>query len=900
MSQLDVRPKQSVWTRPIKLRTGELFTTLGKTIVHVATGNWSALSEDAVDTIAAFGVAEDAAEQAGVLLSRAMTRAIMELIDPYKMDFPAELDTAAGLIAKQIDSELSALEIRIDERFLERPRELELVGVMQAKVEAWLGHVNLRGRSATTIAARLGSHFVHALHRECVMHDYSLLFRELDGEFSPAWQRERSWLAYQDWFRRELEAPVFGEAFGLAQIFIWPRTYSIEGEKQSRGRRGQPESADHTDIERRNVGDLRSYLDTWMRGGFMTVTQQREDAIRIISGDPGAGKSSFARMYAMHRMDQGDRVLFVPLHRMDVGGDLGSCLASLCDEIDSYPKHVDLNDERILLILDGLDELAKRGKVGALLAAEFVDEVWRTVTNRNRDGVQLRVIISGRPIAIQNVESKFRRPGQILYVLPYCVQLEGSSSIEWVDSRGRLAVDQRQDWWRRYGELTGRDYVRLPATLAGDSLVETTSQPLLGYLLALVYENAAASGQDFERDVSRNEIYSQLIDQVYERDWDKRPGGYIPLGGLNKRGFRDLLEDMALAAWHDRERVTTIAAVERLHPGVALREYSETTGSIGHLFTAFYMRRRGQRHDGEDTLEFTHKSFAEYLTANRLVAQLDVAAQDLADHDATGRARRSAGKDEMGVLVEWLKIFGPRELSLDLLSYLVKEVALRGGDGRAQRWQLALIRLIEQVLREGSPCERLSGAVTYIEACRWARNAEEALLVMLHCCSEVTEEISNIAWPEPTSFGAWIRRLRTQQGAVEPTCTGAVLTRLNIEGQVFDGVDLSHARLCGSRLVKARARFAVMVHADFAGTDLECANLEGANLRFAQFWDSNLRSAQLMGADLRTASLRNTDLSDARLDKASLDRSTTLSEVEVTAEQIRSATGEPLWLFVKD
>lgn len=748
-TQLEAKPKQSIWHKPIELKLGKLFTTLGKGVVDAASLNWPELSKDAVDAVSAFGLSRDAAEQAGVLLSRAMTRALMDLIDPYKMDFPAQLDTEASKIAAQIDAELGALSVVIDEDFLQRPQELELVVVMRAKVEAWLGHVDLRGRSPAAIAARLDSHFVHALHRECVEHDYTLVFRELDSEFSEAWRRERSWLSYRDWFRRELEAPMFGEGFGLAQIFIWPRAYFVEHDDPQRGRRALREPLERDQPERRNVGRLRSILDTWMAGTLMSPLQQREDAIRIVSGDPGAGKSSFARMYAWHRMDQGDRVLVVPLHRLDVAGDLAGCLASLCEEIEPYPR-VDLNDgESLLLILDGLDELAKRGQVGARLAADFVDEVWRTVNNRNRNSARLRVIISGRPIAISSIAAKFRKRGVILHLLPYRVAKTDDAKVEWIDPKGRLAGDQRQRWWRRYGELTGREYEGLPEALAGEGLVETTSQPLLSYLLALVYEDSVAKQRDFQADVSRNEIYSRLIDQVYERDWDKRPGGHATLGGLSREDFRELLEDMALAAWHDRERTTTIAAVERIHQGSALREYAAATGGVGHLFTAFYMRRHGRGDTGEDTFEFTHKSFAEYLTACRIVAQLEVAAEELRARDSAGRGRRSAGKgkDEDGVLLEWLEVCGPTQLSRDLLPYLCKQVELEGAE-RAGQWQLALARLIEHVLRVGMPCEQLGRSLRFREACGWARNAEEVLLVMLDACAQVSGEVSRVAWPE--------------------------------------------------------------------------------------------------------------------------------------------------------
>jgi hypothetical protein len=645
-----VKPPTSIWNRPIKLNLGGLFTALGKAAVDVATGNRTEATKDVVDVVAAFGLTRGLEEQAGLLISRALIRAVDVLIEPYRADFPAVLFPGPINFSEEMNPALTRLRLTLDERFLEHPRDLAIVGEFQALVEQWLGHVDLQGRSAKTIAARLPEHFVYALHRECIEHgvDYSELFAAMRSEFSDAWRRERSWLEYEHWFRSELAEPVFAEDFGLEQIFIWPRAYYIEvGQQRTDGSPRAPWSArtwsGEKGEERRHVVELRETLDSWLS------ERSREHAIRVISGEPGAGKSSFARMFAAHRMALGDRVLLVPLHTLSVTADLIEAITKLCHDTPPYPDapFSKAGKAPLLLILDGLDELAKQGHTGTRLALDFARHVQQAVDTRNRASLRLRVLC-GRPIAVQDVESDFRTTGQILHLLPYFVSTEAQS--EWTDPDDRLAVDQRDAWWRKYGELTGRGHGGLPDELAGESLVETTCQPLLGYLLALVHRDAIAKGKAFDHDVSRNEIYGSLIASVHQRDYNKPGSGHAALRGITLDEFQALLEEMALAAWHQDTRIVSVAAVERLceKSGLAgrLREYaSASQAGVGQLFTAFYFRRQGARAGDDESFEFTHKSFAEYLVARRFVREVAVAAEELAERD-TSKGWRMRGKDD--------------------------------------------------------------------------------------------------------------------------------------------------------------------------------------------------------------------------------------------------------------
>ncbi|MFV8751343.1 pentapeptide repeat-containing protein [Nannocystaceae bacterium ST9] len=872
MTELPVVAPKSVWTRPMKLNLGEFFTAFAKLGVDVVTTQWAEASKSLVDLAGSFGLARTPSELAGLLIQRAAMRAITELIEPYRADFPAVIYPGPPDFLNAIAEE----EFAIDERFLEHPRTLPIVGRLESLVEQWLGYVKLEGHVAKTIAARLPARFVYMLHRECIEHraEYAPLFAELRSEFSDAWQRERSWEEYRHWFESELVGSVFGEDFSLPQIFQWPRAYYVE--KPHAARADRVERAK----EQRRVVQLRETIDEWLQAG------SREDAIRVISGDPGAGKSSFARMYAAHRMTMSDRVLLVPLHMLDVTDDLRAAIESLCADVASCPDDPFGIEEPLLLILDGLDELANQGKVGSRLARDFARQVQRLVERRNQGSLRLQVILSGRPIAVQDVaESDFRTVGQVLHLVAFAEKTTPNSSWEWVDPEYLLAVDQRDAWWKRFGELTGTPHAGLPEALAGESLFETTRQPLLGYLLALVHRDAAAKGQMIERDVTRNEIYGKLIHAVYERDYAKPSRGHSALRGITSEEFDALLEEMALAAWQEDTRVVEVAAVERLcrASGLAdvLDRYVETSqAGVAQLFTAFYFRRSGMRARGEETFEFTHKSFAEYLVARRFVAELANAADALAERDVS-KGRRARGKDEPAVLLDWLIVFGRGAITLDLLPYLEIEVQLRAANEDVGRWQSALCRLINWTLREGMPCERVTPGLRFVEMLEWANEAERSLMAMLHCCSRVTGSLTAIDWPNRSACKDWLGRLAAKRRMA------VLLGRVSMVKQDLHGVALQYANLRNADL-----RQADLQNADMWSADLENADLRKAYLQNADLWCANLENADLRDADLENAFMEGANLENAKLERANLENAD-LRGVTFDPEQFAKIQGVP-------
>jgi NACHT domain len=349
----------------------------------------------------------------------------------------------------------------------------------------------------------------------------------------------------------------------------------------------------------RIVVDLEKELEMWLS------KSKKDDAIRLISGGPGSGKSSFAKMFAAKLAEKGTiPVLFIPLHHFEPSEDLIDAVGKFV-QVDGILPHNPLDTEyresRLLIIFDGLDELAMQGKIAEKTAQGFVREVQRKVERLNQRETCVQVLISGRELVVQTSETEFRKEGQILHVLPYFVpeyELQG-----YVDKKKLLKQDQRQLWWQNYGAVSGNGYIGLPPELDQGNLTDITAQPLLNYLVALSLRRGKL---EFSKGTNLNAVYADLLKAIYERGWAEHQHSSIQ--GINGEDFVRILEEIALAAWHGSGRTTTVRDIERHCDNSNLKNLlkrfqdgfrDDSKASITRLLTAFYFRQSGHDQSGQ-------------------------------------------------------------------------------------------------------------------------------------------------------------------------------------------------------------------------------------------------------------------------------------------------------------
>jgi hypothetical protein len=243
-----------------------------------------------------------------------------------------------------------------------------------------------------------------------------------------------------------------------------------------------------------------------------------KNAIRIISGDPGSGKSSFTKMLAAELAGREMSVLRIPLHLLDLQKTWSDAVTAYIKKfvkLELDPLNPPGDKSTCLIIFDGLDELVQAGKEAEVLVTTFLDHVKRELITTNERQARIRVIISGRTYAIQSHETSFREKHQVLNLFPYHLQMKDDFKKTFGETALILDDDQRDEWWEKYGKLTGGTYRECPPDLKKGVIAELTGQPLLNHLLAKVYQEA---GINFAEETNPNSIYREIINLVYRRE----------------------------------------------------------------------------------------------------------------------------------------------------------------------------------------------------------------------------------------------------------------------------------------------------------------------------------------------------------------------------------------------
>ena len=785
-------------------------------------------------------------------LNKAMTNVVMDLADRLGEE---KLEVLKDFTRENIFSLYSSDEIvdgdgivvfSVIENFFKRPEEIIEDNAIASICKRQLMELGFSEKEVAQIFARLKAQFIFAL-RDVWLINYQkfngILFPETP--FDNKVKLQSSWDRYQAYLQTLPEERVFVETFGLEDIYI--PLYAV-CEEEKKGSVCESENS---------FFPLHEHVKTWIA----KEENDGEKQILFIKGDPGCGKSSFAKMLAKELIEEGKQVVYVPLQNLQIEQQLFKGIAMYLEEERHFEegllRRVDSFDGCVL-ILDGLDEYSEAGKHGISLAGKFFDHVSDALGRRGL----VKVILTGRTFAVSEIEHRLESKNSCLRMLPYQASKDDG--------------DQRREWWEKYYDLIDENSAGLPDFMFQHKepkhlLIEITRQPLLNYLLALGFE----TGLVFSAETNVNKIYSHLISSFFARDAEKnfpRVGKFFTRGkflekiGLKEREFFFLLQMIALSAWHEGEvRKTSWKNVNSFCKGNlgseeacnALSKFEAGNGSSKLLWTFYFVPIEGR---GEESVfEFTHKSFGEYLAVRGIL------------YHANRFFEGYNGKhlnlpDCMG---KWVQLCGPAPLTYDLLGFLRREIVLchNNDPGKVEKWQDFLVEMCSFLQQEGEIFPE-GIRLSFKQKEEYARNAGETLLVMLSACAFVNKKISHINWPDRFSLANWLYKLR-RQGGEEIFCY--CLNFLDAEKQ-----DLSSQRLDNFVFFNSYLNDTNLYNTDFSFANLSKAklsnaNLSGADFSYANFTDVNLSGADLNGANLGCANLTNANLSGADLNDANLN-----------------------------
>jgi uncharacterized protein YjbI with pentapeptide repeats len=867
--------------RDLKADVGKLFSALGKTGVSVGFQNWGQVGKDVIEALTALGLKQDQEVLAWLWIRQAMQKCSSSLCDHNRNILPENLNFKD--FEDRLNQALAEDALFIDNEFCQHFDQHSLTKILQNCFTDWLVANQVKAESITEISKSFNAYFIFNLHQEAKTNTatYQPIEWRIKQLNEKAGETEKAWLKYGLLLQEQVDEALFGvEDFSLRQIYIPLRAYLV------REKKNQPKNQEKE--YERVVMDLPLAIRDWLQ------QEDKRDGLRIICGGPGCGKSSFTKMLAAELAERGDRVLWIPLHLLDPTKDLVKGLDELiANDFDNrYPPNPlkkEQFQQHLLVILDGLDELAMQATE---VAQQFLQQVKKDLQLFNQSSLRVQVLVSGRELVVQHL-GEAKDSQQILHLLPYWLSEEDLKKDNYVDDQALLEIDQRQDWWRRYGELKQKNYLGLPEKLAKiATLQEITAQPLLNYLVVLSYE---AGELDFSQEININQIYDDLLNQIYKRDWElKRP--HPTIADIDKEDFVKVMGNIAIACWHNKSRTTTLSNVQDFYidndsDNRAILEQFKMPEKqrLTNLMTAFYFRKKGFKEKG--TFEFTHKTFQEYLTVRRIVTEIIKIEKKLTEY----RNNTEQGWNEKECLLRWAVLCGEEAMDFYLFDWLLGEIQLLPVEQVAQ-WQQLFCDLISYMLRQGMPMEELKG-LTFLQMNQQSRNAEEALLVVLNICARVTRKVSTIDWhKKPERFGEWLSKLQGQRTNEDNTLTfdclsyldlanctlilkdlysanlqRAILYELNLQEANLEKADLQEAKLQGAKLAKANLRWANLQGAYLFGAHLVEANLRGADLKRAYLQRADLRWTDLRWAKLQGAYLEEAILTGAELRKGDLE-----------------------------
>jgi tetratricopeptide (TPR) repeat protein len=746
-------------------------------------------------------------------------------------------------------------EINIDSGFFNRPKEHQFVKDIKEVLYEWLILAGVEENKTNAVIDRFPSFFVYALDEEWRRNEgiYKRLFAETP--FCDSVVAEDDWERYRAFLDKQTQESIFDEAFSLSQIYIQLCGYfDINKDNEKQGNKQEDIFTSRKTIERnkdnekqgnkqddtftsrktieRHIVDLTTYMHMWIN------KDDKDDAIRIISGGPGSGKSCFAKMFAAS-ISITNNVLFIPLYQLDLSRDVEEVIGKFLISNDFFNVNPIGTTEPLLLIFDGLDEIAQQGKVSLNVARDFVTQILQLLRNYNHIKLKIRIIITGRDLPVQEIETYFKREEQIIYVLPY-YNFHDESDLalyEYIDPNNLLIEDKRELWWSKYSQLTGKPYSGFPLELKKQIFDDVTSQPLLNYLLALSYDRKRIDFADETnaKEANLNELYSDLVDAVYERDWQHPHKGYRAIEGIEKEEYERILEEIAVSVWQGDGRTATIRAIEERCEKNNLKRVldkfqDKAKEGVTTLLTAFYFRDTGIRAE-ERTFEFTHKSFGEYLAARRIVKQLETTKKAIAQ-----QKEYQCGWTYETALEKWIEICSNVPIDEYIFNFLRNEIKLYDMT-IVKGWQNMLCDIIGDMLKPGMPLDKIT-QISFIEKARRSRNSEEALLATISACARYTGEISRIEWARGTSAVEWLSKLIYYQRW--PNFTTKCLNHLDLSGCVLRGMDFGDADFTHSCLCECDLSYSVLVNADLSNTKInktlfQYANLDEADLSEAIF-----------------------------------------------------------------
>jgi uncharacterized protein YjbI with pentapeptide repeats len=632
-------------------------------------------------------------------------------------------------------------------------------------------------------------------------------------------------------------------------------------------------------------------LETWAKQ--LLEDEQKQDMVMFVEAGPGRGKSVFCRMFADWVRQHLHPVWTPVLIRLQKISTLQKSFRETLKEAVNAGFTSDdgwLTDRntRYVFFLDGFDELVmQRRSSGGL--EEFLKQVgqFQEACQQNSE-MGHRVLITGRPLALHGIERQM--PDNLERV-----------EIQMMDD------ELQQQWLKKWEAQIGLEKTSAFQQFLQDECCpeqvksDLAREPLLLYLLAAMHRDGILKVEDFQGTNSTQAkilIYNQAVNWVLTEQrskWLNRA-----LTELETEDLRHILTEAGLCVVQSGGECADVAMIkERLKADSSvkalLEEAQQRIGDnpLRNALAVFYLQQGSK--DG--SVEFVHKSFGEFLCAERLKESLE---------EWTEPGKKGKGFNTKDSDMDWeiYDLLGYGALTAEIVEYLMGLLTTPAGAGEESSFRpVELFKRLEafylrwcegefiDLLPESLPQKKMRLLREQLKTQELGQRQIDIyaglnvmiLLLELHRYGQERDEFKDqmVFYPcgKPNGEGKLDDDGRLLRIIGYSCCVGdfgflqtvgRFLSGTYVSGANLVGANLWHAELSGANLSDANLIGANLIGAELSRADLSRADLFGANLITANLSRANLSRAKLITANLITANLITANLSGANLSDANL------------------------------
>ncbi|RQH50256.1 low-complexity protein [Okeania hirsuta] len=602
-------------------------------------------------------------------------------------------------------------------------------------------------------------------------------------------------------------------------------------------------------------------IEEWAK--TILLDEKKRKQVLFIQAGPGRGKSVFCRMFA-DWVRQELHPIYTPIliRLRDVRNFAANIDETLADAVGWDFVKTDsgwLTDHntRFLFLLDGFDELLlERGASNELkVFLDQVEQFQKQAAENNERGH--RVLITGRPLALYGIERLMPPNLERVSILP----MDDEIQQRWFDKWQTIVAEEETKKFREF----------LQSEECPEQVQELAREPLLLYLLAAMHRDKQLKVEMFANaDVggAKVSVYEQALKWVLEKQRVEDGRNLNPeITKLEPEDLEILLAEAGLCVVQSGGEYAAIKMIEDrlvkqgykdLQDLIENARQNKREDGLKNALAAFYLKSAAA---AENSVEFFHKSFGEFLCAKRMAESLKYLTEKT---EKRRKITYSVSDEEL----EWqvYDLFGYGSLTAEVVEYLMALLV---------KSQVELVVLFERLhgfyldWSDGKFIEEREEVLPQKKTRQlWQWGIESGqrrvdiytglnvmiLLFELHRYGQSQEELREQLHFYPCGK-------RGSEDFEETRLLGIIGYSQCLGKNAF-------VEIVGNFLRYADLSYADLSYADFENADLENADLSYADLSYSDFFDAKFKGANLRHADIGYASLRGADLSNADLSGA--------------------------------